>query len=137
MSDHEGALVKALVAHLKGDADVRAVLGDPARVWDQPPDKPVFPHLLIGRVESRPVAADGCGIEHVLTLTCASKFGGAEEARAVVAAVRAALLDGALEADGVRTVSVRVVFSDVFRSPDLRRTWAVVRVRAVTEESGE
>ena len=137
MSDHEGALVKAMVAHLKGNAGVQAVLGDPARVWDQPPDKPVFPHLLIGRVESRPVAADGCGIEHAVTLTCVSKFGGAEEARAVVAAVRAALLDVALEADGERTVSVRVTFSDVFRSPDLRRTWAVVRVRAVTEESGE
>lgn len=134
MSDHEGALVKAMVAYLKGDAGVRAVLGDPARVWDQPPQAPVFPHLLIGRIESRPVGAEGCGIEHVMTLTCVSKFGGAEEARAVVAAVRAALLDAALEADGVRTVSVRVTFSDVFRSPDLRRTWAFIRVRAVTED---
>ena len=134
MSDHEGVLVKAMVAQLKADAGVRAVLGDPARVWDQPPDRPVFPHLLIGRVESRPVAADECGIEHVLTLTCVSKYPGSEEARAVVAAVRAGLLDVVLEADGMRTVSVRVVFSDVFRSPDMKRAWAVVRVRAVTED---
>ena len=134
MTDHENALAKALIAHLKDDAALKALLGDPARIWDQPPTEPLFPHLLIGRSETRPVAADGCGVEHALTLTCTSTFGGTEEAKAVSAAVRARLFEAALAADGVRTVSLRVVFSDVFRSPDLRRTWAVIRVRAVTEE---
>lgn len=134
MSDHENALQEALIAHLRDDAALKALLGDPARVWDQPPGEPVFPHLLIGRSESRPVAADGCGVEHNLTLTCGSTFGGTEEAKAVSAAVRARLFEAVLTADGVRTISLRVVFSDVFRSPDLRRTWAVIRVRAVTEE---
>ena len=136
MTDHENALQKMLIGHLKGDAAVRALLGDPARIWDQPPRDPLFPHLSIGRSESRPVRADGCGVEHDLTLTCASTFGGTEEAKAVSAAVRARLFEAALTADGVRTVSLRVVFSDVFRSPDLRRTWAVIRVRAVTEDEG-
>ena len=134
MTDHENALQKVLIAHLKGDAALQALLGNPARIWDQPAAEPLFPHLLIGRCESRPVAADGCGVEHNLTLTCASRFGGTEEAKAVSAAVRARLFEAQLTADGVRTVSLRVVFSDVFRSPDLRRTWAVIRVRAVTEE---
>lgn len=134
MTDHESALQKALIAHLRDDAALKTLLGDPARIWDQPPGEPVCPHLLIGRSESRPVAAEGCGIEHNLTLTCASTFGGTEEAKAVSAAVRARLFEAQLTADGVRTVSLRVVFSDVFRSPDLRRTWAVIRVRAVTEE---
>lgn len=134
MTDHESALQKALIAHLRDDGALKALLGDPARIWDQPPAEPLFPHLLIGRSESRPVAADGCGVEHSLTLTCASTFGGTEEAKAVSAAVRARLFEALLTADGVRTVSLRVVFSDVFRSPDLRRTWAVIRVRAVTEE---
>lgn len=134
MSDHENALQKALIAHLRDDAALRALLGEPARIWDQPAMDPAFPHLLIGRNQSRPVNADGCGIEHELTLTCASTFGGTEEAKAVSAAVRARLFEAQLTADGVRTVSLRVVFSDVFRSPDLRRTWAVIRVRAVTEE---
>jgi len=134
MMDHENALQKALIAHLRDDAALQALLGEPARIWDQPSAEPVFPHLLIGRCESRPVAADGCGVEHTLTLTCASTFGGTEEAKAVSAAVRARLFEAVLTADGVRTVSLRVGFSDVFRSPDLRRTWAMIRVRAVTEE---
>ena len=52
----------------------------------------------------------------------------------VAAAVRARLHEATLEADGVRTVSLRVAWSDVARSGDGRRTWAVVRLRAVTEE---
>lgn len=111
--------------------------GQPARIWDQAPEDPGFPHLLIGRSESRPVAADGCGIEHRLTLSCASRFGGTEEAKAVCAAVRAALDGAAVEADGVRTVSLAVTFSDVFRTSDTRRTWGVMRVRAVTEDSSQ
>jgi hypothetical protein len=133
MSDHENAVVKALIAHLAGDAALQALLGDPARIWDQAPPQPAFPHLTLGRAESRPVGAEGCGIEHVLTLSCVSRFEGAEEARAVMAAVRARLFEAALEADGVRTVNLRVTFADVFRSADQKRTYAVMRVRAVTE----
>ncbi len=134
MSAHELALQKALIAHLKADGAVRALLGEPARVWDTPPDDAAFPHMLLGRCESRPVGADGGGVEQALTLTVVSRFRGTEEARAVLAAVRLALNDAALEADGVRTVSLRVSFADVFPSADGARTFAVLRVRAVTEE---
>lgn len=134
MSAHEAGLQRALIAHLRADAPLRALLGDPARIWDAAPDEPAFPHVLIGRCESRPVAADGGGVEHVLTLTVVSRFRGTEEARAVLAAVRLSLDDAALEADGVRTVNLRVAFADVFPGADGARTFAVLRVRAVTEE---
>ena len=134
MRDHEGALQKALIAWLKADAGVQALLGDPARIWDQAPRGAAYPHLLIDRSESHPVAADGCGIEHSLTLRCASRFEGVEEANAICAAVRAAIHEAGLEADGVRTVSIRATFADVFRSSDHKRVWGLVRVRAVTED---
>ena len=137
MSGHEAALQKALIAHLRADAAVRALLGDPARIRDAAPGgEPAFPHLLIGRCESWPVRADGGGMEQVLTLTVVSRFRGSEEAKAVLAAVRLALNDVVLEADGVRTVGLRVAFADVFSSADGARTFAVLRVRAVTEEVG-
>ena len=134
MTGHEAALQKALIAHLRADAALRALLGDPARVWDAAPRGAGYPHLLIGRSESRPVEADGCGVEHVLTLRCASRFEGTEEAKAICAAVRAAVHEAALEADGVRAVSIRATYADVFRSSDHRRVWGVIRVRAVTED---
>lgn len=134
MTDHEGALIAALIAHLQGDAALQALLGEPVRIWDAPPQDAVFPHLIVGRGESRPVAAAECGMEHRLTLSCASRFAGSEEARAVAAAVRARLDGAVLTGGGVRTVGLGVTFSDVFRSADRRRAWAVMRVRAVTEE---
>ena len=129
---HELALQKALVAHLKADAATQALLG--GRIWDAAPPTPGYPHLLLGRSESRPVAADGGGIEHLLTLTIISAFQGREEALAALAAVRLRLTDARLEADGVRTVSLCVRFTDVWRSPTGPRTYAVLRVRAVTED---
>jgi hypothetical protein len=132
---HELALQKALIEHLASDAGMQALLGDPARIWDAAPQKPACPHLLIGRSESRPVRADGGGVEHALTLTVVSRFRGTEEAKAVLAALRLRLTDAALAADGVRTVGLRVTFADVYPAPDGLRTFAVLRVRAVTEEN--
>ncbi|MGZ9098281.1 MAG: DUF3168 domain-containing protein [Brevundimonas sp.] len=134
MSAHELALQKALIAHLKADGAVRALLGEPARIRDAALADTAFPHLLIGRCESRPVGADGGGVEQALTLTVVSRFRGTEEAKAVLAALRSALNDATLEADGVRTVGLRVSFADVFPGADGARTFAVLRVRAVTEE---
>lgn len=134
MSGHELALQKALIVHLAEDVAVQALLGDPARIWDALPLDAELPHLLIGRCESRPVGADGGGVEHRLTLTVVSRFRGTEEAKAVLAAVRLRLTDARVEADGVRAVSLGVVFADVFPAADGARTYAVLRVRAVTEE---
>ena len=134
MSDHESALQKALIGWLKDDPALQALLGEPARIWDQPPLSPTYPNLRVGRSQSRPVAAEGCGIEHTLTLHCVSRFAGTEEARAICAAVRARIEGAVLEVDGVRTISLRTTFVDVFRSADLRRTYGVIRVRAVTED---
>ena len=132
---HELALQKALIARLKADAGVVALLGD--RIWDAVPTEPAHPHLLIGRSQSRSVGADGGGVEHALTLTVVSRFRGTEEAKAVMAAVRLSVAEALLEADGVRAVSVRVTFADIYPAPDGQRTFAAMRVRAVTEGSDE
>lgn len=133
---HELALQKALIAHLGADAAVQALLGQPARIWDAAPEAAAWPHLLIGRCESRPLAADGGGVEHRLTLSVVSRFRGTEEAKAVLTAVRLRLSDARLEADGVRTVSLGVTFADVFPTADRTRTFAILRVRVVTEDIG-
>ena len=132
MINHEAALQAALIARLRGDDALDALTG--GRIWDGEPAKRVFPYVTVSRVESRPVRADGGGVEQVLTLTGHSRFEGLEEARAISAAIRAALHEADLTAEGVRVVNPRVTFADVFGSPEGRRSHAVVRVRAVTEE---
>ena len=134
MKDHESALQKGLIAWLAAGQTLQTLLGEPARIWDEPPTQAGFPHLRVGTSQSRPVRGEGCGVEHQLTLHCVSRFAGTEEARAICAGVRARLEEAVLETDEVRTISLRTTFTDIFRSADLRRTYGVIRVRAVTEE---
>ena len=56
-------------------------------MFDQAPEEAEHPYLVIGRCESRPVAADGGGVEQRLTLTGVSRFDRSEEAKAVAVAV--------------------------------------------------
>jgi hypothetical protein len=90
----------------------------------------VFAHLS---ADATLPALLGDGIEHVFTLTCVSRFGGAEEAKAVMAAVRVSLDDTALTLTDNTLVNLRFIYGDVFRAADWRSTFAILRFRAVTE----
>lgn len=128
------ALQKALLEHLRADADLAALLGDPPRVHDQAPAEPVWPLVLFGRAETRPWGGlEGEGLEHALTLTVLSRFDGAEEGKAIVAALRARLHNAGLALDGWRLVNLCVTYGDVFRTADSRSFHGVLRLRAVTE----
>lgn len=128
------ALAAAIRAALMGNAGVKALLGDPARVYDDPPPDPVFPYLTLGRVESRPADASACeASEHAVTLHVWSRHGGRAEALDIIGALRAAAHDAALDVEGRRLVFLFAQFADVFRSGDGRTTHGVLRLRALTE----
>ena len=91
----ESALCDAVADHLRAEPALAPWLGDPARVYGEPPAQPTYPYVTVSRTQSRPLKADGGGFEHLLTLTCAVQYGGVPEARALTAAVRAALDDAA------------------------------------------
>jgi hypothetical protein len=126
MSGPEWALQVAVRAALAADAGVKAWLGDPARVYDEPPEDPVFPYLTCGRSESRPLDGDGAGvIEQILHLRLWSRYAGRKETKEAVAAVRAALQDLSITADGHHHSGIRVTYTDVFRVGDGRTTQAI------------
>jgi len=126
----ERAFIAAIRAAAMAHADVRALLGDPARVYDEPPADVGFPYVTLGRAESRP---SGEALEHGVTLHVWSRYGGRTEALDVLAALRVALHNAALDVDGRRCVLAFVQFTDVFRSGDGRTTHGVLRLRAITE----
>jgi hypothetical protein len=123
-------LIDALVATLKATPAVTAIAGQ--RIHATAPRLPTYPCVVVTRSEGRPVTENDT-IEHLLTLTCASRFGGPEEARALVAAVRLALHDARPTLAGRRLVNLRVPYADVFAGADRETVLGVVRVRAVTE----
>lgn len=129
---HELALQKGIVARLKADATLDALVG--GRVWDAAPPDPLYPHVKLGRSQSRPVAGGGGAMEHQLTVIVASRFCGTEEARAVAASVRLCLGGAVIEADGVRSLKLDVPLNEVLAADDRLTTWAVLRVRAVTQD---
>ena len=132
--DPERALQQALLTKLRGNGDLTALLGNPPRVYDEPPADPVYPYVSLGRSETRPWGGlDGEGLEHVLSLTVVSVFGGSEEAKAVMALVRLSLHGAALSLDGNRLINLRVTYADLFKAADWRSTYGVLRLRAVTE----
>jgi len=126
----EKPLIDAVVATLKAAPAVTAITGQ--RVHPAAPRLPTYPCVVVTRSEGRPIGENDA-IEHVLTVTCASRFGGPEEARALVAAVRLALHDARPALSGRRLVNLRVPYADVFAGADRETTLGVVRVRAVTE----
>jgi hypothetical protein len=127
----DAALTAALVEALKAAPAVTALVAQ--RVHADPPRYPIYPCVSPGRQESRPFGSDADALEHLVTVTCASKFGGPEEARAVTAAVRAALHNAPLSVAGRRLVTLRVTYADVFAAADRELSLGVLRVRAVTE----
>jgi hypothetical protein len=132
--DPERALQQALLTKLRGNGDLTALLGNPPRVYDEPPADLVYPYVSLGRSETRPWGGlDGEGLEHVLSLTVVSVFGGSEEAKAVMALVRLSLHGTALSLDGHRLINLRVTYADLFKAADWRSTYGVLRLRAVTE----
>jgi hypothetical protein len=131
----EAALTAALVATLQGAPAVAALVAQ--RVHADPPRNSTYPCVTVGRQESRPFGPDDAqasgGLEHLVTVTCASRFGGPEEARALTSAIRAALHNAAPAVEGRRLVTLRVTYADVFRAADRELSLGVLRVRAVTE----
>lgn len=130
----ERELAAAIRAAILTDEDVQALLGDPARIYDEPPADPVFPYVTLGRVDTRNAdASASAALEHGVTLHVWSRYGGRAEALDVIGALRAALHDAPLELEARRLIFVFASFSDVFRSGDGRTTHGVLRLRALTE----
>ncbi|MCG8442229.1 MAG: DUF3168 domain-containing protein [Caulobacterales bacterium] len=136
MTSPEWSLQKAVVSALSADVAVQGALGDPARIYDEPPDEVIFPYATFGQSETRPADGDAAPMhEHVLSLHVWSRYGGRREAKETVGLMREALHGAPLDlaSDGWRLVNLRATFADVFRVGDGRTTRGMLRLRAVTE----
>ena len=125
-------LQKALWARLSGDAALAALLG--TRLHDNPPADTGFPYLTLGENETRDWSSgDSRGAEHFLAFHVYSRRGGRAEAKAVLAAIAAALEDAALALAGHVLVNLQWRGSETRREAD-GLTWrGTIRFRAVTE----
>ncbi|MEM1104061.1 MAG: DUF3168 domain-containing protein [Pseudomonadota bacterium] len=127
------ALQSGLYAALAGDPGLQALLGDPARIFDDPPVDAIFPFLTIGESRETDWAGAPTGLAHTVSLHVWSRYGGRKEVKDVFGAVYDVLHDADLTLAGYRLINLRFVFSDVFRKQDGDTFQGVMRYRAVTE----
>jgi len=131
---HAWPLQKAVYLALAADAALKAEIGDPPRLYDDAPASAAFPYVLLGETRESPLAGHEAGFEHDLRFHVFSKHGGRREVKRILAALYDALHDAELDVEGARLVSMRFVFSDIFRrDPELYA--GAARFRAVTEAS--
>lgn len=123
-------IVSMLMAH----SSLEPTLGNPMRIYDQPPQDPVFPYLTFGPSQSRFIdAQDAPAQEHEFTLHMWSRYRGRREVREFIGFLASAIESGTPVMTDFRMVSVRPLFIDVFRMSDGLTTHGVLRLKAVTE----
>ena len=133
MTDPGWALQKAVYGALTKDAGVRAALGGP-HIYDHVPRKTALPYVTFARSVVRDASSGGdAAYEHTLVLNVWAPATGAKKTAAVMAALRRALHDAALDLDGHHLVNLRHVVSEIRRIGDGERLNGVVQFRAVTE----
>lgn len=125
---------KALHALLSADETVQAVLGTTPRLYDNPPEDPIFPYLTYGPMRSEDISADGAVIKaHTLTLHIWSRYGGRAQVMEVLAAVTGALQSGELALQGVNLVRAQISYTDIFRAPDGLTLHGLIRFSLTTD----
>ncbi len=127
------ALQSAIVAHLKADAGLKALIGDPPRVIDGPSRGKAFPFVSYDETRETPLPAAPGHVEHDIRLSIHSRYEGRREAKEIATAIVSTLNDASLAVAGRRLVSLRAVYSDVFYRQDADAHHGILRFRAVTE----
>ncbi len=133
--DAEFRIQRDAMAAIRADEDVRRVFGVPPRVYDDETRGPAYPYANLERHETRPAGSAGvAGIEHTLTLSVSSRFGGRAYTKEAVGALRAAVERAEVSPDGQRIVLIYAAYGDVFRTSDQQTFRGILRIRIISEE---
>ena len=122
---------------LSGDVAVQAILGAPARLYDNPPEDPIFPYLTYGPMRSSDIGGDEADIQtHTLTLHLWSRYGGRAEVIDAISAVVSALKQHQSSRDDpIQIVRSQVLYTDIFRDPDGQTLHGLIRFLLTTDQT--
>lgn len=119
MSDPSLELQAAIVGKLKNDAGVQAVVGNPARVYDEVPPNPTFPYISLGDNQVLPDKADCIdGQEVFWQIDGWARDPTFPVTKKISKAVVAALDDQAIVVTGYAVVVCEVNTTNYLRDPD-------------------
>ena len=133
MTNAQWELQKAVYQTLRADAAIKADIGDPARIFDDPPSNALYPYLTLGEARASGWKGVEGGLEHDIKLYVFSRYAGRREVKRILSAVYDALHDVGLTLTGHDLINIRFVFADAFRRTDGETYQGVARFRAVTQ----
>jgi Protein of unknown function (DUF3168) len=132
-ADSSWALQQAVYAALAAAPAVKALIGDPARLFDHVPAEAAFPYLCFGSASAADWSTKSfAGCEAEITLHAWSRARGAKEAKLILAAVHAVLHDAALAVPGHNLALLRFRAGTVLLDEDGLTWHGVARYRALT-----
>lgn len=132
MTDHYTPVMDAITALLAADTGVQALLGNPARIYDQRPAMATFPYLAQGEGEVRDISTKTLAVtSHVLQLQVFSRQRSSREARQVAAAIRTALHDASLTLASGSAARCQEEYVNVRWDEESQATRALLRYRVV------
>ncbi len=130
--DAAWALQSALYTALSNDEELQGVLGNPARIHDEVPADATFPLLQLGAVRMQPYEGMEGGFEHIIRMTCFSRYGGRKEGKQIADICRRILQNAQLSLEGCELAASRLVFEDHLKIADPDIYQATMRYRFVT-----
>ncbi len=132
-------IAQALHSLLSSDVAVQAILGTPARLYDNPPEDPVFPYMTYGPMRSSDIGGDEADIQtHTLTLHLWSRYGGRAEVIDAISVVTSALgQHQSISDDPIQIVRSQVLYTDIFRDPDGQTLHGLIRFLLTTDQTPE
>lgn len=109
-------------ATLSGHEDIEAILGDPARLYDDAPAQPDYPYMTYGQTRSEDTGADAAPQStHQITLHLWSRQDGRMEALGLLRLISDAIRDGVPH-------TVVPLYLDMLSAPDGRTFHGLLRL---------
>jgi len=134
MSDPSLELQAAIVTKLKANAGVKAVVGDPARVYDEVPPGPTFPYISIGDSQVLPDKADCIdGTEIFFSIDGWARDKSIPMVKKISKAVVAALDDQDLTVSGYSVIVFELNTVNYLRDPDGLTRHVALNFRALIQ----
>ncbi len=124
---------KSVYDLLRGSESLKAIMGDPVRVYDDPPPDTQFPYITVGEARTQPLEGLEDAMEHNISLHVFSKYAGRREIKIILDGLYETLHDSEFDLSDQCLVNIRFVFADIFRRNDGSVFQGVIRFRVVTQ----
>lgn len=129
-------LQKAIYSQLRADTDLRSLISNPVRCYDEVPEREQFPYIVIDEPSTLQWDTTGdYGKEHSTLIHVWSDYEGKKELNLVMDAIERSLREFSPSLTNHNVVNFRLQMTDRLKESDEQVRHGVMQFRVVTEET--